>query len=211
MKQHPVLSLTAAQREGLEARLAMRLSARLDEGAQQLPHDISERLRVARKQALQAARDGRLKAVTAVELASATSAVMTTTVELAGTGGQSAGMDLPLWREPEQARDPKHGRKLDDAPLSWGWRLALVIPVAALLAGLWGIHRYQAQEQVDATTAVDMGILTDELPPDAYSDPGFEAYLSSDTGPAVRSVENAPPEADGDLSTTETAPATATP
>ena len=49
--------------------------------------------------------------------------------------------------------------------------------------------------------------LTDDLPPDAYADPGFEAYLSLDTDPDVERLVDAPAEADGDLSTTETAPA----
>ena len=55
--------------------------------------------------------------------------------------------------------------KLSARPL---WRLALVLPVLALLAGLWGIQRYQRHEQVEATTAVDMQLLTDDLPPDAF-------------------------------------------
>lgn len=82
-----------------------------------------------------------------------------------------------------------------------------MLPVLALLVGLWGIQRYQRHEQVEATTAVDMQLLTDDLPPDAYADPGFEAYLSLDTDPDVERLVDAPAEADGDLSTTETAPA----
>ena len=38
-------SLPAAQRDALEARFALRVRTRLDEGAQALPHDIGERLR----------------------------------------------------------------------------------------------------------------------------------------------------------------------
>ncbi len=90
--------------------------------------------------------------------------------------------------------------------MGWGWRLALLLPVLALLLGLWGIQRYQRLEHVEATTAVDMQLLTDDLPPDAYADPGFEAYLNQDTDPDLERLVDAPPEADGDLSTTEAAP-----
>ena len=212
MKNRTTLSpLTDAQREAIEARFAMRLSARLDEGAQALPHDISERLRVAREQAVRVALAGRLSA--AVEVAHVSTPVVQAELTLAGAGGALTGQTagIPAWREAAQARTPSHGRKLDDGPLGWGWRLATVVPVLALLAGLWGVNHYQKQEQVEATTDVDMALLTDELPPDAYSDPGFEAYLKDDTGPTVRAVEDMPPEADGDLKTTETAPASSTP
>ena len=41
--------------------------------------------------------------------------------------------------------------------------------------------------------------------------PGFAEFMRRDTGPTVRPIENTPPEADGDLQTTDTAPANATP
>lgn len=48
---HPSLPI-----EALQARLARRVAARLSEQGERLPHDIAERLRVAREQALQRAR-----------------------------------------------------------------------------------------------------------------------------------------------------------
>ena len=77
----------------------------------------------------------------------------------------------------------------------------------ALVAGLWGIQRYQRLEHVEATTAVDLQLLTDDLPPDAYADPGFEAYLNMDTDPDVEQLLDKPVEASGDLTVIETAPA----
>ncbi len=85
------------------------------------------------------------------------------------------------------------------------------MPVIALVAGLWGIHRYYKHEQVQAATDVDMALLTDDLPPSAYADPGFAEFLRSDTGPTVRPIDETAPEASGDLQTTETAPASTTP
>ena len=59
MKTRSNTPLTDAQREALEARFALRLTARLEDGVQALPHDITERLRVARLQAVDAARAAR--------------------------------------------------------------------------------------------------------------------------------------------------------
>lgn len=208
MKTRPTSPLTEAQREALEARFALRLSARLEEGAQAVPHDIAERLRVAREQAIRAARGA--KAATAPATVAAPVVVGTAVVGLNHTGVATAG-NLGGWSERQGARAPGHGRRLDDGPVSWGWRLAAALPVLALVAGLWGIHRYHQHEQVQATTDVDMALLTDDLPPAAYADPGFAEFLRTDTGPTVRPIEEAPPEADGDLNTTDTTPATSTP
>lgn len=229
MKTRPTPPLTAAQREALEARFALRVSARLEEGAQAVPHDITERLRVAREQALRAAREARAAvAVAPVAAPSPVAVGMGAGVGAVGlsgagsTGGQvSSGPGLMgNWSESRHARSPGRGRRLEEGPPSWGWRLAAVLPVVALVAGLWGVHRYAKHEQVEAATDVDMQLLTDDLPPAAYADPGFEEFLSRDSGPTVRPLEDAPPEISGDLSTTETqadlgeseaGPATATP
>ena len=210
MKTRPTPPLNAAQREALEARFALRLSARLETGAQSLPHDISERLRVAREQAVRAARDARL--ATAPMTAPAQVTVGVAGLSTAGAGGMgTSGVTMGGWNESAQSRLPGHGRRLDDAPTAWGWRLASALPALALLVGLWGIHQYTRHEQVQAATDVDMALLTDDLPPTAYADPGFAEFLRSDTGPSVRSLDATPPEADGDLKTTDTVPAVSTP
>jgi len=210
VKTRPTNPLTPAQREALEARFALRLSARLDQGAQLVPHDISERLRVAREQAMRAAREARTAAAPVVVQAPVLVGASVAGLSGAGVGG-GVGSVSGEWSESRYARDTRHGRRLDDNPTSWGWRLASALPVVALLAGLWGIHSYYQQEQVQAATEVDMALLTDDLPPAAYSDPGFAEFLSRDTGPTLRPIEGTPPEADGDLQSTETNPANATP
>lgn len=207
MKTRQTTQLNDAQREALQARFALRVTARLNEGNQELPHDITERLRIAREQAVDAARlaqQTRLGVVVTGELATVGSAA------LAGVGAQGSTM-LGGWSEAGQARQPGHGRRLDDGPLSWGWKLATALPVLALVAGLWLVHAYHDQEKVEATADIDTAILTDELPPDAYADPGFEEFLRGDERTPMRPIEEAIPEADGDLSSTDTEAAEITP
>jgi len=204
VKTRHTTQLNDAQREALQARFALRVTARLNEGSQGLPHDISERLRIAREQAIEAARQARLGAVAAGEVAP----VVATAV--AGVSAQGAAV-LGGWNEAGRARQPGRGRRLDDGPLSWGWRLATTLPVLALVAGLWLVHAYHDQEKVEATADIDTAILTDDLPPDAYADPGFEEFLRSDERTPMRPIEEAIPEADGDLSSTDTEAAEITP
>lgn len=131
----------------LEARVAMRLSARLTEGASQLPHDISERLRVARGQALAVAQARRR---TATAAATATAAVW--------MGNNQAALQ---------------------GPPSWWLRLASVLPLLALVAGLVLIQQYREQEMITVAAEIDTALLADELPPEAYGDPGFAEYLKA--------------------------------
>jgi hypothetical protein len=60
----------------LEARVARRITARLTERADQVPHDISERLRVARQQAVERARQLRKLSAAPAWQAQGGSAVM---------------------------------------------------------------------------------------------------------------------------------------
>lgn len=58
-------------------------------------------------------------------------------------------------------------------------RAAALLPLAMLIAGLVAIDRWSTEEQVVAVADVDAQLLADKLPPAAYSDPGFVAYLRS--------------------------------
>lgn len=170
--------LSKAQTEALEARFALRVSARLDDSAKVLPHDISERLRVAREQAVRAA------VLPRPQVAVATAPSLAPSRQLAGVSlagsGSSGQASLSGW-----SRD----RGQDDGPLPWGWRLATALPALALVVGLWGIHVWYQSEKVQAASDVDMALLTDDLPPSAYADPGFEEYLQ--TEPPVSAVQTA--------------------
>lgn len=122
-----------------------RVAARLDAGLADLPHDISERLRAARVQAV-AQRKLALQPVPA--LAASTS----------GQATLGAGDDrVPLWQ-----------------------RLASVLPLVALAAGLVAIHVVQNERRASEVAEVDAALLTDDLPPAAYADPGFVQFLKSE-------------------------------
>lgn len=131
----------------LEARFGLRVAARLSEGTDQLPHDVTERLRHARQMALsrrQAASSAQVNAVTNGLSSSAT---------LSFGGG--------------------------DKGKSWWTSLTVLVPAAALLLGLGLIKHFHLQDQIAAAAEVDAALLADDLPPEAYSDPGFVEYLKT--------------------------------
>lgn len=134
--------------QALEARLAARLSAGLTERAQQLPHDIGERLRAAREQALARAVEVR-RLAPQPRAASESRVVGVTANGLALMGGTPA----------------------------WWQRAAAVVPLLVLVFGLLLIQRQGELEQVRAAAEVDSQLLADDLPPDAYTDPGFAQFL----------------------------------
>ena len=129
--------------EALEAHFALRVAGRLGERAQALPHDLSERLRVAREHAVQRARQVR-QAEAAVAVAP----------QWVAQGG------------PAVAQGP-----------SWGLRLASAAPLVMLVLGLVSIQHLHLQAEMRAAADVDAPLLADDLPPEAYGDPGFVAFL----------------------------------
>lgn len=133
---------TGLDLDTLQARVGTRLASRLSEHSQQLPHDVSERLRFARELALQRAQQARsAAAVGSVTVLSGRSAVL-------GLGGAS-----------------------------WWVRLASVMPLIVLVGGLILIQQVHDRASIEAAAEVDAQLLSDSLPPAAYSDPGFAEYL----------------------------------
>lgn len=58
-------------------------------------------------------------------------------------------------------------------------RLAVAVPMLALVIGLGGVYQYQQQQQIAELAELDAAVLADELPLTAYLDQGFNAYLES--------------------------------
>jgi len=61
----------------------------------------------------------------------------------------------------------------------WWKPLVTLVPVLALVAGLFMIEHLHAQKQISAAAEIDAALLADELPPAAYRDPGFVEFLKS--------------------------------
>ncbi len=141
------MSQNALSRESGMDTFSRALVARLNQSTEHLPHDITERLRAARVQAL--AR--RKIAVVEVELAVS----MQNGVATMGTDGEEYG----FWR-----------------------RIASVLPLIALLAGLVSIGWIQDDIRANELAKVDAELLLDELPPAAYVDPGFIQFLRQNRG-----------------------------
>jgi hypothetical protein len=69
-----------------------------------------------------------------------------------------------------------------DEGVSWWNRIASALPLIVLAAGLVTIHVVQNERRASEVAEVDAAILTDDLPPAAYADPGFAQFLKSGGG-----------------------------
>ena len=125
-------------------RYARQVVSYLDASAEGLPHDISERLRVARLHALNKYQEVRVRKTAPVLLGGGVAAL--------GGGEDDRGV-LP--------------------------RLVSLVPLMALIAGLIAIQVFGSDQIAQDLAEIDAAILTDDLPPDAYADPGFAQFLKS--------------------------------
>lgn len=62
----------------------------------------------------------------------------------------------------------------------FGWlgRMGVAVPMLMLVAGLVGIYQFEEQQRIADLAEMDAAVLSDELPPSAYLDHGFNAYLA---------------------------------
>ena len=63
--------------------------------------------------------------------------------------------------------------------LSWWARIGSVVPLIALVVGLLTINSVQNDNRAQEVAEVDVALLTDELPPAAFADPGFIQFLKA--------------------------------
>ena len=66
-----------------------------------------------------------------------------------------------------------------------GW----VAPLVVLVFGLIGIAQWQDDSRINDIAEVDAALLSDDVPPDAYADSGFMAFLKN--GPLSDSSDSA--------------------
>lgn len=137
---HLYQNLVAQDRFGLQ------VAARLSDAADELPYDISERLRAARTRALSQRRS-------AAQTASSVT-----------RSGAAAALTFGT----------EH--------LNWWDRVAAAAPLLALVLGLVAINVIQNDKRANEIAEIDAALLTDDLPPAAYADPGFTQFLKSRAG-----------------------------
>lgn len=129
----------------LHERFARKTVSYIALGTADLPHDITERLRAARVQAL--ANRKILKSVVA-------SAVV--------SQGSSASL---TWGHNERS--------------GWSTRFGVLVPLIVLVAGLFTINIIQSDSRAQEIADIDVALLIDALPPEAFSDPGFVQFLKA--------------------------------
>jgi hypothetical protein len=137
-------NIQATQSEQFQDRFGRLVAARLSAGTAELSHDVAERLRAARVQAVARRRPASLRAAATV---SNSGGAATLTF---GDEGQS------LWN-----------------------CIASILPLVALVAGLFVIQVAQDERRAHEVAEVDAALLTDDLPPAAYADPGFIQFLKT--------------------------------
>lgn len=68
---------------------------------------------------------------------------------------------------------------------SWWQSVLAAIPAIALVVGMVTIHVAQNEHGIAEVAEVDAALLTDDLPPEAYADPGFVQFLKNGGSPQV--------------------------
>jgi hypothetical protein len=153
----PVAKSAIAQNAAAQARVdrfAAKLTAALGEHVAQLPHDFAERLRAARMQALAARRRQPVLSPTWVHPSVAASGQVSVSNGAASMSGGPSGD-------------------------GWMNSLASVAPLLALVMALWLFSGQQDDERARDLASVDVELLADDLPPAAYTDPGFAQFVKS--------------------------------
>ena len=130
----------------LQDRFALKTVSYLSAGAADLPHDISERLRAARAQAVSKRKIAK--------------------VQIAGNVINMGGSTALSWGSSDG--------------LGWWGRIGSVMPLIALVVGMLTINSVQNDNRAQEVAEVDAALLTDALPPAAFSDPGFVQFLKID-------------------------------
>lgn len=112
------------------------------------PHELYERLRVARLQATQLHQKTWKTNEQAIQ-------VLQSQKNGALTMQAGSGEGLTLW-----------------------FKFVSALPLIALFAGLFLISEYTDELRAQQLAPLDVAILIDALPPQAYSDPGFSEFLN---------------------------------
>lgn len=134
------------QTQVAQDRFGLGIAARLSDASDDLPYDISERLRASRVQALAKRKMVVIKTSSSMSLSG-------------GAASLTFGSDhLSGWNQ-----------------------IAAAIPLLALVLGLVAINVIQDDNRANEIAEIDAALLTDDLPPAAYTDAGFAQFLKTTT------------------------------
>lgn len=139
-------------KEKAEIDFAYKIRRAMTESSEQLPQATLDRLAAARATAL--SRQKQAEPSKALALGGV----------LAGGNGLSLGQSL--------------GQSFSQH--AWLKKLWIILPIAALCFGLFGIYEHEQEQQINDLAEIDAALLVDELPPDAYLDNGFNAYVNQE-------------------------------
>ena len=132
--------------ELLTDRQGLRLAAHLHRATADLPHEVTERLRAAREQALAVRK-------------------------------REAVQTRPAWATQASGGAVSLG---GDERMGLLGRLSGLLALGVLVLGLVGIDDLLDEQRARELADVDVALLTDELPPAAFADPGFIHFLQKD-------------------------------
>lgn len=135
---------------------AHKLTAHLSASTADLPYVVTERLRASRVQAVSARKRGTAP-LRALHTESATAVFGNLHEGTLSLGGATPNDNTPLWVR----------------------RLLTAIPLVALVGALGFIGADQDSRATIDVAEVDAQLLTSELPPAAFTDPGFQQYLQA--------------------------------
>jgi hypothetical protein len=69
-------------------------------------------------------------------------------------------------------------------------RVAVAVPLLAAVFGLAGLYQYEQKQRIAELAELDAAVLSDELPLTAYTDHGFNAYVTAQAqGQAQRATQ----------------------
>ncbi|MGV0982561.1 MAG: DUF3619 family protein [Polynucleobacter sp.] len=96
-------------------------------------------------------------------------------------------------KKPEKVRIAQHVLASSTGTWSSGSRsfwdnVGWVAPLIVLVFGLIGIAQWQQDSRINDIAELDVALLTDDVPPDAYADSGFMGFLKN--GPLAESDQD---------------------
>ncbi len=146
---------TSISTESVADRFGRKIAARLSAGQADLPYVVTERLRASREQALSM----RKRAVSTIARPGQEATLHS--VQMGADGSATLGTGPSGWMP------------------QWLRHALTALPIAAMVAGIAFIGVQQDASSTLEVAELDTELLTDALPPDAYTDPGFIQFLQS--------------------------------